>query len=275
MIRLGGLITLVFAAISTSSASDIFSYPGGVTQIIVAKVSDQVPDVKFGLNEPVVMEYPNHWRILIGLSLETLPGEYVTYIKPGIKGAPGQYEKVIVNQHVYPFSEYSASNVQIANQAIVRTHESLSNIEFSNTQQPNLPLNWPVEGDWSDNFGHKLYDKEKASLHIPNAIVFSSDTLSTVVAPQTAIVTKIETDVSGVHTVYLDHGRGLYSILSGLSDLAVELGNGIVAGAVIGKLPAGHNATGNRSSPATRQLIWQTIINNTYVDPQVLTKLEP
>jgi hypothetical protein len=265
---------LVFLTlISVCSASENFSYPGGVAQIIVAKKSDQIPDVKFGLNEPVIMEYPDHWRILIGLSINTLPGEYVSYIKPGPKGSPGQYEKLIVKQHVYPFNEYSKSDTRFADHAIVQTHASYSSIEFSNTQQPTLPLRWPAEGTWSDNFGHKLYDKKTASLHVPNALVYSSEKLTTVIAPQSAIISKIEVSTSGQKAVFLDHGRGLYSILTGLSDVTVEVGNGILAGAVIGKLQAKNNDSKNSSSDKT--LIWQTVLNSTYVDPQVLTKLKP
>lgn len=276
------IATLVASALYIALASDVncfaaenFSYPGGVAELTIAKQSDDLPDVKFGLNEPVVMEYSSYWRILIGLSLETLPGDYVSYIKPAIEGASGQYEKVIVKQHIYPFSEYSELNAKTSQQAILKTHKSFSDIDFSNTQQPSLPLQWPLEGRWSNNFGHKLYDLKHATLHIPNAIVISTTRLSSVIAPQSAIVSKIETSDSGVSTVFLDHGRGLYSILSGLSDLTVELGNGIVSGAVIGKLPAGSDETSNDSSPATRTLIWQTVMNNTYVDPQVLTKMNP
>lgn len=270
---------LAFAAINGAIpiviASEVYSYPGGVAQITVAKESDEVPNVKFGLNEPVIIEYKQHWRILIGLSLDTLPGEYVAYIKPGFEGATAKYEKVIVKQHIYPFKEYSELNAEISNQAIVQTHKSFSDIDFSNTQQPTLPLSWPVKGKWSENFGHKLYDQKKATLHTPNAMVISTDRLSTVLSPQSAIVSKIETTKSGLYTVFLDHGRGLYSILSGLSDITVELGNGIVAGAVIGKLPAGNTANGDNTPLATRRLIWQTVINNTYIDPLILTKLKP
>jgi hypothetical protein len=256
-------------------ADDRFSHPGGVAQLIITKDSTDIPEVQFGLNEPVIMEYSDHWRILIGLSLETLPGEYVAYIKSGLKGSSGQYEKIIVEQHNYPFREYSSLKGEIGRQAVRKIDDTFSDIDFSNTQQPSLPLAWPLEGNWSNNFGHKLYDSKREILHTPNAIAISASKLSTVVAPQTAIVSKIDTSENGTSTVYLDHGRGLYSILSGLSDITIELGNGIVAGAVIGKLAALRQGTQDDPSSADRTLVWQTVINNAYVDPQVLTQLEP
>ncbi len=272
-------IFLIIAACAINynahSATDRYNYPGGVVQLNLAKDSETLPDVKFGLKDPIVMEYPNHWRVLIGLSLDTLPGEYVAYIKPSIEGASGQYEKVVVEQHIYPFSEYSELNSLLSQQAVFKTHTSFSELDFSNTRQPSLPLRWPLEGNWSNNFGHKLYDSEQSKLHTPNAIVIRAEKLSTVVAPQTAIVSKIEVSESGTSTVFLDHGRGLYSVLAGLSDLTVELGNGIVAGAVIGKIAGPNNDPTNESTLIASTLVWQTVMNSTYVDPQILINLEP
>lgn len=269
------IVAACVAEYSAHPATDSYNYPGGVVQFNLAKDSETLPDVKFGLKNPIVMEYPNRWRILIGLSLDTLPGEYVAYIKPSIDGASGQYEKVVVEQHIYPFSEYSELDSLLSQQAVFKTHTSFSDLDFSNTRQPSLPLIWPLEGNWSNNFGHKLYDPERSKLHTPNAIVIRAEKLSTVVAPQTAIVSKIEISESGLSTVFLDHGRGLYSILAGLSDLTVELGNGIVAGAVIGKLTGPDNVSTNESSLIASTLVWQTVMNRTYVDPQILINLEP
>jgi len=272
------MVRILFAfLVSTNSnlAAQTFSYPGGISQFIISKESNDIPEVKFGLQEPVIMEYPTYWRILIGLSLDTLPGDYVAYIKSGIEGASGQYQKVIVKQHIYPFKEYSEIDETISKHAVIKIHKSLSELDFSNTQQPSLPLRWPLEGSWSNNFGHKLYDRNRESLHIPNAIVISTKKISTVVAPQAAIVSKIDTDDSGTSTVFLDHGRGLYSILSGLSDITVELGNGIVSGAVIGKLTGDNKQVDLDSPNSGTRLVWQTVVNKNYVNPTLLTQLKP
>lgn len=273
MIKTIALFVAVFGVSVNCSSQEAFSYPGGVAELRISKESEHLPDVRFGLNEPVILEYKNHWRILIGLGLDTLPGEYIAYIKSDNEGASGIYEKVIVKQHIYPFKEHRELDDKTSRQAVLKTHESYSDLDYSNTQQPSLPLKWPLEGSWSNNFGHKLYDTKSDTLHTPNAIVFHASKLTIVVAPQTAIVSKVEISDSGQATVFLDHGRGLYSILSGLSDLTVELGNGIVAGAVIGKLTVDINAKENNAS--SNRLVWQTVLNKTFVDPQVLTKLEP
>ncbi len=276
--RLAISLIIVVAGLSitlNSVANDKFSHPGGVAQLTIPKSSSDTPEVKFGLNEPVVIEYPDYWRILVGLSLETLPGEYVVYIKSGVDGSTVEYKKIVVKQNDYPFREYSDRNSIVNHHAAIKAANSFSELDYSNTQQPSLPLRWPLDGSWSNNFGHKLYDTRLATLFTPNALVISATELSTVVSPQSAIVSKITTSASGVSTVYLDHGRGLYSILSGLSDITVEVGNGVVSGAIIGTLLATDEGALDKSISADQTLIWQTVINNAYVDPQVLTQLEP
>lgn len=272
-------ISLVILSLGTSAtlnsfANDNFSHPGGIAELTITKNSTDTPEVMFGINEPVVIEYADYWRILVGLSLETLPGEYVVYIKSGVNGSTVQFQKIIVQQNNYPFHEYS--DQKLVNRHIaVKTADSFSDIDYSNTRQPTLPLQWPLEGSWSNNFGHKLYDSKQAVLHTPNSLVISVTELSNVVSPQTAIVSKIDTSASGISTVYLDHGRGLYSILSGLSDITIEVGNGIASGAVIGTLQATGESALDQPVSAGQALMWQTVMNNAYVDPQVLTQLEP
>jgi hypothetical protein len=273
-IRLIGLFVGISVWLN-SFASDEFSHPGGVAQLTIAKASSDIPEVKFGINEPVVIEYADYWRILVGLSLETLPGEYVVYIKSGVDGSTVEYQKIVVKQNNYPFHEYPDQDGIIDRHAVFKAANSFSDIDFSNTQQPSLPLRWPLDGSWSNNFGYKLYDTNLGTLYTPNAIVVSATELSTVISPQTAIVSKIETSASGISTVYLDHGRGLYSILSGLSDITVEIGNGIVSGASIGKLLASDEGASDRSASAGKTLVWQTVMNNAYIDPQVLIQLKP
>lgn len=273
-------ISLIILSLGTctsfnSFANDNFSHPGGIAELTITKNSTDTPEVMFGINEPVVIEYTDYWRILVGLSLETLPGEYVVYIKSGVNGSTVQFQKIIVQQNNYPFREYSDQNDVINRHVVVKTTDSFSDIDYSNTRQPSLPLRWPIEGSWSNNFGHKLYDSKLAALHTPNALVISVTELSTVVSPQTAIVSKIDTSASGISTVYLDHGRGLYSILSGLSDITVDVGNGIASGAVIGTLLASAGSASDQPASAGQTLIWQTVMNNAYVDPQLLTQLEP
>ncbi len=266
-----GVVTLFALLLSLNAlAEDAFNYPGGIAEFRFEKRSSELPEVKFGLREPVILEGKNDWRVLVGLGLDLLPGEYVSYVKNGIKDTPGEHIKVIVRQKSYPFSEFDSADDANKNWSVLLDHKSLSDIDFSNTRQPSLPLRFPFEGNWSDTFGHKMYDVERETLHVPNSISLATTQLGMVVAPQNAIVSKTSVLEDGSSVVFLDHGRGLYSVISGLGDLTVDVGNGIVAGAVIGRLPSATDEAND-----TKRLVWQTLINGAYVNPLILTQIKP
>jgi len=240
-------------------------FPGGVAELRIDKLTAELPEIRYGLREPVIIEESNHWRILIGISLDTLPGTYLVYLKHNLEGTSGEHQTIKVDQQHYPLIEGDAKSAAL----LRREHKTFSEIDFSNTQQPSLPLLLPAKGAWSETFGHQHYDAKKDILMSLNAISMTTTELAMVVAPQNAIVSKVEPDESGSATVFLDHGRGLYSILEGVADLTVAAGNGIVAGAVIGKMAA------IEPESNIKRLIWQTRLNNTYVNPMILTELEP
>lgn len=259
-----------------------FNFPGGVIQFNIEKQSNNLPEVKYGLAEPAIMDRGGSWGIIIGVGLDTLPGEYVVYIKHDIKDIPGLHKKIFVRHHNYPYVEAKAKKAS-QYQGIYAKYESLSSINFSNTQEPSLPFRLPLEGEWSNYFGHNIKVNSKQQLVTPNAVSLMTTQLASVRSPQNAIVSKIETTEDGLKRVFLDHGRGVYSIISGLSDLTIDVSNGIVAGAVIGKLPSGkkrkdNESNINASTPnniKSRRLIWQAVMNGEYVNPLLLTKLSP
>lgn len=261
--KLASFAILALALLPTALKAQ-FNYPGGIVQLRIAKQSSEVPEIRYGLREPVIIETETHWRVLIGISLETLPGEYLVYLKRATESSEDEYLKISVEQKEYPLFDETEGN---QNAVLTRPRKKLSDIDFSNTQQPSLPLKFPTDGDWSSNFGHQIYDDSNRQLDSLNGISMTTTKLATVVSPQNAIVLRVETDEQNLATVYLDHGRGLFSILQGLNDITVEAGNGVIAGAVLGKLP------GAKSNTAPSSLIWQTQLNGAFVNPLILTEL--
>lgn len=259
------LWSLLFALATPAVASAQLNYPGGIVELAIEKNSSEMPDVRYGLREPVIIETAEQWRILIGISLETLPGEYLVYFKRAIESSEGEYLKVEVKQKKYPEFKETLGNTE---RVLTRNRKKTSDIDFSNTQQPDLPLKLPTDGDWNDTFGHQIYQEKNRQLKSLNGISMTTTKLAAVVSPQNAIVTRIDTDSEDLSTLYLDHGRGLLSILQGITDITVEPGNGVVAGAVLGKLPA------SESPSEPHSLIWQTQLNGAFVNPLLLTKIE-
>jgi murein DD-endopeptidase MepM/ murein hydrolase activator NlpD len=257
-----GLILLLQCLDSIGRTTE-FNYPGGVAVLSIDKQNEALPEIKYGTREPVVLDREGQWQVLIGISLQTLPGEYLMYIKPAVKNMPARHKTFNVKQYSYPLHSETDQSIS----EFFHEHETLSEIAFANTQQPYLPLQYPADGQWSDFFGHTVYDQRQQKTVAQNLVSLTTTELLSVKAPQNAIVTKIETDANQISTIFLDHGRGLYSVIGGVTDLSINTGNGVVAGAVIGKLPS------QNSNEEAKQLTWQCILNGVYVNPIILTQL--
>lgn len=244
--------------LSTNSVYAQHNYPGGLVELLIDKQSSQIPEVRYGTHEPVILEQDKHWRVLVGLSLETLPGEYLIYVKRATEGSRAFAQTFNVEQKNYPLL-----NDNYLPDDIYATHTSVSDLDFSNTEQPSLPLSYPVQGSWVKQFGQVLNTKKNDVIR-QNLISINVTQISIVTAPHNAIVSRIETDESDVSSLILDHGRGLYSIIRGVTDLSVEIGNGVVAGAVLGKTPYYEGRTS--------LIRWQCVMNGVYVNPVILTE---
>ena len=91
-----------------------------------------------------------------------------------------------------------------------------------------------------------------------------------------------EQDADTPFSVILDHGRGLYSIIHGLEEITVATGNGVVAGAVLGKarfqtdIPSSGGFISSETSQinsGVSEIRWQCLLNGAAVDPLILTQL--
>jgi len=129
----------------------------------------------------------------------------------------------------------------------------------------------PVSGNWNTNFGSIFHHSKKDKLISQNQIFLEVDNIISIKAPENALISNIKTNQDGSKTVFLDHGRGLFSIIGGLTEINVEIGNGVLSGAVIGKVTP--DANFKNATVKNRLLTWQCIVNNTYVNPFIFTKI--
>ena len=266
------LLLISFGCIvySTLSYSQIANYPGGVVEFSIIKESTDLPEVKYGLQDVAVLDAKHSWRILLGIDLKTLPGEYLLYIKRQTDDSTAYNLKFEIAQQ-----ESSFINTSIDSQITAIYHDSFSDIEFNNSVEPELPLKHPAQGTWADYFGYININSDSNVVDARNYISLTTTNLIAVTAPQNAIISRVventpkdNTNNKKNYTLFLDHGRGLFSIISGITDITIEPGNGVKAGAILGKIYSDGNAG---SEPNT--LVWQTVLNGTYVNPSIFTKL--
>ena len=264
--------SLLWATESFSASVNQFNHPGGVVEVNIERLSSELPEIRYGLDEPVILEHPDSWRILIGIDRATLPGEYIVFIKRKLQDARAFHETFQIQQKTLtPIIQQWPDDLPAK-----INHEQLSDLDFTNTEQPGIPLQLPAQGDWKNTFGQNLMLAGQQRSTEVNFTMLTAVQNQLILAPHNAIVSKIspfslnpskpnnnQPEATPLYTMVLDHGRGLRSIISGISDLTLKTGNGVVKGAVIGKV--GKNKT----------LFWQSMMNNAYVNPLILTQLKP
>lgn len=260
---------LLFA--SAVNASNL-NYPGGIVQIELEKKTKQPPMARFGTKDLLVLDRGNRWLVVFGLELTMIPGDYLLYVKPASKDLDSYIKKF----RVLPRSDvFKIHSIDIENPLLP---DSLSTLDFENSSPPKFPFNYPIAGQWENRFGQAILrnQSEKETrfsqsnsdeIDFRTYLSLTTTAIETVQSPQNGIVSMIMPYQENSFSVYIDHGRSLYSILHGVADLNVEVGNGIVKGAVLGKLPSDTGI----EKPAT--IIWQSIFNDILIDPENLTKL--
>lgn len=292
-----------------------WAYPGGLVDLRWRKRSNRLPTVRFGLQEALVIDHGAEWRALIGLALNTVPGDYIAYVKPGSTEEPAFTQNFAVLQKRYPMLK-----VDSLNRFKGLDPDDVSVLDFANSVPPSLPWQAPVDAEWVDDFGQVMVAASGSpTIEHKNYLTFTkaadtSQTSVVVKAPQSGIVSRItnlnasntaasKSDDSSLNsnqdqndeprTICIDHGRGLFSVFHGLEDITVDIGNGVVAGAVIGKtssinstpdvgassniqqrIEARIGSQTRQSKASGRQLRWQCVLNGAYINPLIMTQLK-
>lgn len=274
---------LILCCFSQTLSAQFYNYPGGIIDLKINKESTDLPEIKYGLNDVIVLDEGDQWRILIGIDLETLPGDYLLYIKHPNEEISALNQKFSVAQKQPSF----LLDPQVNGYPVALNEEKFSDITFNNSVEPILPLSYPAIGQWTDKFGAIDTSNEGGNIFTRNYISLTTTQALPVTAPHNAIVTRVFITPNSTenrrpnlnlsnnnppakenYSIVLDHGRGLYSILTGITDITVEPSNGVRAGAVLGKI-----YSRNFSSNEPNTLIWQTVLNEAYVNPVILTQL--
>jgi len=219
-------------------------------------------------------EMDETWRGLIGVDLETAPGDYPVEIRATIdngeiiqevytlqvvrKDFPTRHLKVNPN-FVNPPEEVIERITREA-QTVADVFEKSSHVRYWSGE-----FRAPVPGNSTSGFGRRsVYNGEPRSPH--SGTDFRAGSGTPVKAPNIArVVLTGELYFSG-NVVILDHGWGLYSYFAHLSSIDVTEGEMVVTGQVVGKV----GATGRVTGP---HLHWTARLNGARVDPVSLMTL--
>ena len=238
--------------------------PGGVAVFDLGPATQTAPTARWGEQDLAVVRENGRWYALLGIPLDTLPGELEIRVFSGstvasrqiavrVKNYPEQRLTIKDKRKVEPNPEDLA---RIAREK--KTTEAVKRL-FSSTM-PETDFLLPSAGPLSSRFGlRRIFNGLPRNPHA--GLDVAVGTGAAVKAPANGIVANTGDYFFNGNTVFIDHGQGLISAYMHLSRIDVREGQKVSRGEMIGAV----GATGRVTGP---HLHWAVILNNTPVDPE-------
>ena len=237
--------------------------PGGVAVIDLGPAGQPAPTARWGEQPLAVVGDHGRWFALLGIPLDTLPGELeiavfsgstatVRIVAIGIKNYPEQ-RLIIKDQRKVEPNPDDLSRIEREQEitAAVKRHFSPG--------APATDFALPANGRLSSRFGlRRIFNGLPRNPHA--GLDVAAGTGTAVRAPADGVVANAGDYFFNGNTVFIDHGQGLISAYMHLSRIDVRAGQMVKKGEPLGAV----GATGRATGP---HLHWAVILNNTPVDP--------
>ena len=234
--------------------------PGGV---VAVPLPEHAVDAHFEGRPAVV--HRDH--ALIGLPLETSPGEYSVDISTRTGDLKVHFN---VQPKEFPVQRLTIANDRMVNpksEDLVRIGKETAKMRaayaLASPAQGDLhPFLLPVEGEMSSPFGRKrILNGQPRSPH--QGLDIAASTGTPMIAPAAGIVVVTGSFFFNGNTVMIDHGSGLVTMYCHLHEVHVEEGDSLARGETFGSV----GATGRATGP---HLHWTVSMHGAKVNPLAL-----
>lgn len=244
--------------------------PGGVASVRIAPASQARPDVRFAGKQVLLRRQADGWYALVGLPLDTAPGEQVLEVGPERRPLPFP-----VTPRSYPEQRLTIKNPKM----VTPDPDDLARIELERELQiavrsryrdvdvPRVDLDLPASGRLSSRFGlRRIFNGEPRAPHTGLDVAVPAGT--PVRAPADGVVSLVEDFYFNGRTVFVDHGQGFVSMVCHLDKAQVDVGQTVRRGAPLGLSGSSGRATGPH-------LHWSVYLNGAPVDPALFIEPPP
>jgi murein DD-endopeptidase MepM/ murein hydrolase activator NlpD len=254
----------------TISSAAHLAEPGSVFLMIVTCRDSADRVVASALGKEVVF-YPDAdgrtWRGLVGIDLESRPGDYVLIVKAIREGRP---ELAATHELRVAPKRFPTRRLRVASRFANPPENQVARIRQESERlgvlfQSVTPHRWkgpfllPVGDHPASNFGARsIFNGQARNPHA--GIDFMSREGTPVRAPNAGQIVLAEDLFFTGNTVIVDHGLGLYSLFAHLSRIDVQPGQAVESRAALGLV----GATGRVTGP---HLHWAVRLNEARVDP--------
>lgn len=246
--------------------------PGGVAIVPVAAATDDKPAVTYNGAPVLVLKQPAGWVAVVGLNLDTQPGEAVIDVQPAGKDARKVPIKVVDKAYRRQSLKVAPGQVNLSPEDDARSTAEQAKVraaitQFSATVPATLRLAQPIPGPRSSSFGlRRVFNGESRRPH--SGMDIAAPTGTPIKAPLAGKVVDTGEYFFNGGNVVVDHGSGFMTMYCHLSKIGVVVGQELKKGDVLGEV----GATGRVTGP---HLHWNVILNGSSVDPALFLPPPP
>jgi len=251
-------------AAQTFTAPRASAVPGGVVTLRLPGAPDERPVVRYAGKPVLVARQNDAWLAIVGVGLDTAPGEYQLSVEqPGANPRQVPF-KVADKKYAVQELKVPPGQVNLSPENEARVQRESEKVRgavetFSPDAPPTLRLAQPVPGRRSSSFGlRRMFNGESRRPH--GGMDIAAPTGTPVKAPLAGRVVDVGTYFFNGNNVFIDHGQGLMTMYCHLSKIRVEVGQELKTGEVLGDV----GATGRVTGP---HLHWGVALNGAWVDP--------
>ncbi len=239
--------------------------PGGVAIVDVgAAESASAPHILREKKRVAVVEQDGRWLAVVGIPLSAKPGE----AQLSVKGSDKTFSYTVIGKD-YPEQRLRIKNTNKVNpdksaQARIKSERSRkwrAKNHFRALAAPDFSMQLPVQGPYSSRFGLKrFFNDQPRRPH--GGLDIAAPRHTPIHAPAAGVVVEAKDFFFSGNCVFIDHGQGLTSFYAHMTDIAVEIGQVVKEGDLLGTV----GDTGRVTGP---HLHWSIGLNGTWVDPSL------
>ena len=244
--------------------------PGGVAIVPLASRASSPPVVHFGRHRVAVVRTDAGWTAVVGIPLSTRPGRQRIRVSEAGRERTIPFEvgdKTYRSQHLTIKNKRKVNPTTLDLERIrkesARIHAAFA--DWSETPPASLRMPAPIPGIRSSSFGlRRFFNGQPRKPH--SGMDIAAPVGTPVHLPLAGRVLETGNFFFNGNTVMVEHGQGLVTLYCHLHTIAVEPGQTLPAGTVIGTV----GRTGRVTGP---HLHWSVSLNDARVDPALF--LEP
>ena len=240
--------------------------PGGVAVIPLASMTNtSKPQAWLGDQPVLVTADHDQWYAVVGLALDTAPGEYKIRFNTDSATMSQQFT-VVSKDYPEQHLKMKKSMVELSPANEARAEREISVIRgyehyWKAAPDSDLDFMMPVNGEQSSAFGlRRFFNEEPRAPHVGIDLAVSRGTPVKASAPGKVLAT--DDYFFNGKTIFIDHGNGLITMYCHLDKFKVKPGQTVDKGQVI----ALSGMTGRATGP---HLHWSVVLNGVMVDPEL------